>query len=150
MLTTYSSQLNIKKIRGIIFLGFLFIFFTINPSKAFFHEKDKKENEVEINEDLYSRMTDRHIDAAAENLLLALETKADNEKHRWVRSEYEGYIVPFSTYINDLGYFCRDYVEVIIRNGTRYNVFENFACRDHDGEWVWIQTKSANKTDWLR
>ena len=92
-------------------------------------------------------MQDIHVEAAAENLLIALETIADNQKHRWVRGSYEGYIIPFSTFINDLGYFCRDYVEVIVRNGSRYNVFENFACRDHDGEWVWIQTKSANKSE---
>ena len=146
MLTTYSSQLNIKKIRGIIFLGFLFCLFA-SPSSAFFHDKDKNETEVEITEDLYSQMQDIHVEAAAENLLIALETKADNQKHRWVKGSYEGYIIPFSTFINDLGYFCRDYVEVIVRNGSRYNVFENFACRDHDGEWVWIQTKSANKSE---
>ena len=146
MVTTYSSQLNIKKIRGIIFLGFLF-FLVASPSSAFFHDKDKNETEVEITEDLYSQMQDIHVEAAAENLLIALETKADNQKHRWVKGSYEGYIIPFSTFINDLGYFCRDYVEVIVRNGSRYNVFENFACRDHDGEWVWIQTKSANKSE---
>ena len=146
MVTTYSSQLNIKKIRGIIFLGFLF-WLIASPSSAFFHDKDKNEIEVEITEDLYSQMQDMHVEAAAENLLIALETKADNQKHRWIKGSYEGYIIPFSTFINDLGYFCRDYVEVIVRNGTRYNVFENFACRDHDGEWVWIQTKSANKSE---
>ena len=146
MLTTYSSQLNIKKIRGIIFLGFLF-WLIASPSSAFFHDKDKNETEVEITEDLYSQMQDMHVEAAAENLLIALETKADNQKHRWVKGSYEGYIIPFSTFINDLGYFCRNYVEVIVRNGSRYNVFENFACRDHDGEWVWIQTKSANKSE---
>ncbi|MEK9959529.1 MAG: hypothetical protein VW541_03860 [Pelagibacteraceae bacterium] len=146
MLTTYSNQLNIKKIRGIIFLGFLF-WLIASPSSAFFHNKDKNETEVEITEDLYSQMQDIHVEAAAENLLIALETKADNQKHRWVKGSYEGYIIPFSTFINDLGYFCRDYVEVIVKNGSRYNVFENFACRDHDGEWVWIQTKSANKSE---
>jgi hypothetical protein len=148
MLTTYSSQLNIKKIRGIIFLGFLF-WLIASPSSAFFHNKDKNETEVEITEDLYSQMQDMHVEAAAENLLIALETKADNQKHRWVKGSYEGYIIPFSTFINDLGYFCRNYVEVIIKNGSRYNVFENFACRDHDGEWVWIQTNSANKSERL-
>lgn len=147
MLTTYSSQLNIKKIRGIIFLGFLFCLIA-SPSNAFFHNKDKN-NEIEINEDIYSQMNDTHIEKAAENLLIALETKSDNQKHRWAQGSYEGYIIPFSTFINDLGYFCRDYVEVIIRNGSRYNVYENFACRDHDGEWVWIQTKSANKSERL-
>lgn len=104
---------------------------------------------VEINEDLYSQMNDIHVDAAAENLLIALEGTPDNQKHQWIKGSYEGYILPFATYINEVGYFCRDYVEVIVRNGSRYNVFENFACRDHDGEWVWIETKSANQSERL-
>ena len=92
-------------------------------------------------------MNDKHIDVAAENLLIALETKSDNQRHRWVQGSFEGYIIPFSTFINELGYFCRDYVEVIVRHGKRYNVYENNACRDHDGEWVWIETRSANQSD---
>ena len=141
-----NSSKNNNKARG-FFLGLyavLILFSTINPSEAFFNKKEK-----EITEDLYSKMNDKHIDAAAENLLIALETKADNQRHRWVQGSYKGYIIPFSTYINELGYFCRDYVEVIIRNGKRYNVYENNACRDHDGEWVWIETRSANKSDRL-
>jgi len=150
MVTTYYNQSILKRIRGILFLGFFILLF-VNPSYAFFHSKDKEQEniEVEINEDLYSQMNDIHVDAAAENLLIALEGTPDNQKHRWVKGSYEGYILPFATYINEVGYFCRDYVEVIVRNGSRYNVFENFACRDHDGEWVWIETKSANQSERL-
>ena len=103
----------------------------------------------EYPQNLYSKMNDKHIDAAAENLLIALETKADNQKHNWTQGSFQGYIIPFTTYINELGYFCRDYVEVIIQNNKRFNVYENNACRDHDGEWVWIETRSANKSDTL-
>ena len=145
-----NSSKNNNKARG-FFLGLyavLILFSTINPSEAFFNKKEKKEN-TEITEDLYSKMKDIHINAAAENLLIALETKSDNQKHRWVQGSFEGYIIPFSTYINELGYFCRDYVEVIVRYEKRYNVFENNACRDHDGEWVWIETRSANESDRL-
>ena len=127
----------------------MFLFIFINSADAFFHKKEKVETTNEITEDLYSKMNDKHVDAAAENLLVALETKADNEKHKWTQGSFQGYIIPFSTYINELGYFCRDYVEVIIRYGKRYNVYENNACRDHDGEWVWIETRSANKSDTL-
>ena len=145
-----NSSKNNNKARG-FFLGLyavLILFSTINPSEAFFFKKEKNENK-EITEDLYSKMNEKHIDAAAENLLIALETKADNQRHRWVQGSYEGYIIPFSTYINELGYFCRDYVEVIVKNEKKYNVYENYACRDHDGEWVWIETRSANETDRL-
>ena len=151
-MTYYNSSLLIghNKARG-FFLGLyavLILFSTINPSEAFFFKKEKNENK-EITEDLYSKMMDKHIDAAAKNLLIALETKADNQRHRWVQGSYEGYVIPFSTYINELGYFCRDYVEVIVKNEKKYNVYENNACRDHDGEWVWIETRSANETDRL-
>mgnify|MGYP001216296109 FL=1 len=43
------------------------------------------------------------------------------------------------------GYFCRTYVEVLIRL-AEYNMYDNMACRDHDSEWVWIETTSANET----
>ena len=143
-----NSSKNNNKARG-FFLGLyavLILFSTVNSSEAFFFKKEKNK---EITEDLYSKMNEKHIDAAAENLLIALETKADNQRHRWVQGSYEGYIIPFSTYINELGYFCRDYVEVIVKNEKKYNVYENYACRDHDGEWVWIETRSANETDRL-
>ena len=143
-----NSSKNNNKARG-FFLGLyavLILFSTVNSSEAFFFKKEKNK---EITEDLYSKMNEKHIDAAAENLLIALETKADNQRHRWVKGSYEGYIIPFSTYINELGYFCRDYVEVIVKNEKKYNVYENNACRDHDGEWVWIETRSANETDRL-
>ena len=143
-----NSSKNNNKARG-FFLGLyavLILFSTVNSSEAFFFKKEKNK---EITEDLYSKMNEKHIDAAAENLLIALETKADNQRHRWVQGSYEGYVIPFSTYINELGYFCRDYVEVIVKNEKKYNVYENNACRDHDGEWVWIETRSANETDRL-
>jgi len=151
-MTYYKNSLFISysKARG-VFLGLsaiLFLFLFTNSSEAFFHKKEKNLN-TEITEDLYSKMNEKHIDAAAENLLIALETKSDNQRHRWVQGSFEGYIIPFSTFINELGYFCRDYVEVIVRYGKRYNVYENNACRDHDGEWVWIETRSANQSDRL-
>ena len=85
-MTYYKSSLLIghNKARG-IFLGLysiLFLFIFINSAEAFFHKKEKVETTNEITEDLYSKMNDKHVDAAAENLLVALETKADNEKHK--------------------------------------------------------------------
>ena len=81
-----NSSKNNNKARG-FFLGLyavLILFSTINSSEAFFNKKEK-----EITEDLYSKMNDKHIDAAAENLLIALETKADNQRHRWVQGSYQ-------------------------------------------------------------
>ena len=109
------------------------------------------ENEPKIlKEKFYSKMTDRNVEIAVENLLFALEKVEDSAKHKWKHGSYSGYIVPFSTFISEAGYFCRDYVEVLIRYNTRYNVYENKACRDHDGEWVWIETSTANKTKKLK
>ena len=77
-MTYYKNSLFISysKARG-IFLGLsaiLFLFLFTNSSEAFFHKKEKNLNteNTEITEDLYSKMNDKHIDAAAENLLIAL------------------------------------------------------------------------------
>jgi len=61
---------------------------------------------------------------------------------KWI---LQGYIIPKTTFINLEGYFCRTYLEVLIRR-AEYNMYDNTACRDHDGEWVWIETTSANET----
>ena len=90
-------------------------------------------------------MTDFNIQKATENLLTALETIPDGEKYIWKSGSYKGYIIPAITFINEEGYFCRKYMEVLIRL-NEYNMYENLACRDHDGEWVWIETTSANET----
>lgn len=102
--------------------------------------------EDELEERLYENMSDFVIEAATENLLIALETKNDGTKHKWTRARYSGYIIPTVTFINEQGYFCRDYLEVLIRD-SEYNIYENKACRDHDGAWIWIETTSANKSE---
>jgi len=98
-----------------------------------------------LEERLYSKMTDFNVQRATENLMLTLETKPDGEKHVWKSGSYKGYIIPKTTFINFEGYFCRTYIEVLIRR-SEYNMYDNTACRDHDGEWVWIETTSANET----
>ena len=98
-----------------------------------------------LEERLYSKMTDFNVQRATENLMLTLETKPDGEKHVWKSGSYKGYIIPKTTFINFEGYFCRTYIEVLIRR-SEYNMYDNIACRDHDGEWVWIETTSANET----
>lgn len=98
-----------------------------------------------LEERLYSKMTDFNVQRATENLMLTLETKPDGDKHVWKSGSYKGYIIPKTTFINFEGYFCRTYIEVLIRR-SEYNMYDNTACRDHDGEWVWIETTSANET----
>ena len=97
--------------------------------------------DTELEERLYSKMKDSELFKATENLLLALENNQDGEKLEWSNGSYKGYIIPISTTINDEGYFCRDYFEVLIRF-SEYSMYENKACRDHNGEWIWIQTQS--------
>ena len=112
---------------------FIFMFFLITPSFGS-HEGPE--------ERLYEKMTDFNVAAATENLLIALETSPDGEKYIWKHGSYKGYVIPTTTFLNEEGYFCRNYVEVLIRR-TEYNMYENLACRDHDGEWVWIETTTA-------
>lgn len=123
-----------------LFLILLFIF--SNNFKTFASEHEPEE----LEERLYERMTDFVVEKATENLILALETKEDGSRHTWTAARYSGYVIPIVTFINEQGYFCRDYVEVLIRD-TEYNIYENKACRDHDGAWVWIETTSANKSE---
>ena len=67
------------------------------------------------------------------NLLIALETIPDGKKHYWKNDSYKGYITPINTVINEEGYFCRNYIEVLIKR-SEYNIYENKTCRDNDGE----------------
>ena len=77
--------------------------------------------------------------------MIALETMEDGARLEWNRARYSGYVIPTVTFINEQGYFCRDYLEVLIRD-SEYNIYENKACRDHDGAWIWIETTSANQS----
>lgn len=117
---------------------FVFIILLIFNSNSFAKHEGLEER-------LYSKMTDFNVQRATENLMLTLETKPDGEKHVWKSGSYKGYIIPKTTFINFEGYFCRTYIEVLIRR-SEYNMYDNTACRDHDGEWVWIETTSANET----
>ena len=123
-----------------LFLILLFIF--SNNFNAFASEHEPEE----LEERLYEQMSDFVVEKATENLILALETKEDGSRHTWNAARCSGYVIPIVTFINEQGYFCRDYVEVLIRD-SEYNIYENKACRDHDGAWVWIETTSANKSE---
>ena len=115
------------------------------------------EHEKELDERLYEKMSDFVVEKATESLLIALETNEDGARLEWKRARYSGYVIPTVTFINEQGYFCRDYLEVLIRD-SEYNIYENKACRDHDGAWIWIETTSANQSkgrkktiaDWLK
>ena len=142
--------LHIKKPQFYLGLFFIYLFLILFPTKI-------NASETELEERLYERMTDFVTEKATENLLIALETKEDGSKHTWNAARYSGYIIPILTFINEQGYFCRDYLEVLIRD-SEYNIYENKACRDHDGAWIWIETTSANQSegrqrtlaDWLK
>ena len=141
---------NLKKPQFYLGLFLIYLFLILFPTKI-------NAVETELEERLYERMTDFVTERATENLLIALETKEDGSKHTWNAARYSGYIIPTLTFINEQGYFCRDYLEVLIRD-SEYNIYENKACRDHDGAWIWIETTSANQSegrqrtlaDWLK
>ena len=66
-----------------LILGFCFLFLFITPLHS---------NE-ELEEKLYSKMTDFNTEKAVENLLIALETVEDGKKHVWESASYKGYII---------------------------------------------------------
>jgi surface antigen len=120
----------IKSILGSwpVILGLAFTFFT-HFSFA----------EEVLDEQVYSNLTEQELEAATVNLVLALETLSDGDRVEWQAGEYAGYVIPSSTFINEEGYFCREYLEVF-QKFSEYNMYQNKACRDHDGEWVWLET----------
>ena len=136
MKTIFNHKVSFINAKPQIILGFCLFFLLILPSHS---------NDV-LEERLYSKMTNFNTQRAVENLLIALETKEDGQKHVWKSGSYKGYIIPINTIINEEGYYCRNYTEVLIRI-SEYNIYENKACRDHDGEWVWFETTSANKSN---
>ena len=95
--------------------------------------------EEAIDEQVYSNLTEQELKAATVNLVLALETLPDGDRVEWKAGQYSGYVIPSSTFINEEGYFCREYIEVF-QKFSEYNMYQNKACRDHDGEWVWFET----------
>lgn len=111
-----------------LILGLAFILFT-HLSSA----------EEAIDEQVYSNLTEQELEAATVNLVLALETLPDGDRVEWKAGQYSGYVIPSSTFINEEGYFCREYLEVF-QKFSEYNMYQNKACRDHDGEWVWFET----------
>ena len=150
-----NHKLNIHKLKKSQFFLGLFLILSILflvPSKIY-----ATEHEEELEERLYENMSDYVVEKATESLLVALETKEDGAKLEWNRARYSGYVIPTLTFINEQGYSCRDYLEVLIRD-SEYNIYENKACRDHDGAWIWIETTSANQSegrkktiaDWLK
>ena len=74
-----------------LILGFCFLFLFISPLYS---------NE-ELEEKLYSKMTDYNAEKAVENLLIALDTIEDGSKYTWASASYEGYIIPINTIINE-------------------------------------------------
>jgi len=121
------------------------LFLILSVLIVMFSKTYASEHEKELDERLYEKMSDFVVEKATESLLIALETKEDGARLEWKRARYSGYVIPTVTFINEQGYFCRDYLEVLIRD-SEYNIYENKACRDHDGAWIWIETTSANQS----
>ena len=80
MIFNHKFSFNITKPQ--LILGFCFLFLLTLPSHS---------NE-QLEEKLYSKMTDFNTKRAVENLLIALETKEDGEKYVWKSASYKGYI----------------------------------------------------------
>ena len=78
---------------------------------------------------------------AAAALQRTLETVPDGETRGWrnVQSGSEGRITPIRTYLSDGGYFCREYrEELTVAGGEAAGAFDNRACRNDAGHWVWL------------
>jgi surface antigen len=90
--------------------------------------------------DLYARLSDRDVALASQTLQETLERHQENEPANWANPESgnAGVIWPVDTYLTDTGYFCREYREtVVIADGERFS-YDNTACRNDEGHWVWV------------
>ena len=90
MLNTYINKFGKPQFKLGLFV--LILFTILNVQSLAKHEG--------LEERLYSKMTNFNVQRATENLMLALETKPDGEKHVWKSGSYKGYIIPKTTFIN--------------------------------------------------
>ena len=89
----------------------------------------------------YARLSEEDVALAAAALQRTLETVPDGEARGWrnAQSGSVGRITPTRTYLSDGGYFCREYrEELTTAGGEATGTFDNRACRDDGGRWVWL------------
>jgi surface antigen len=88
---------------------------------------------------LYAALTDRDVALAVETMQEALERHGNNDALAWANDDTGngGAITPLATFVTTGGYPCRRYVEQLEVSG-RSGRYEHVACRNEDGDWVWI------------
>ena len=89
---------------------------------------------------LYDAMSADDVIYAAKTTQSGLETAKQGEVRLWKNpaSGTSGSIEVGSTFIDEGGAFCRDYLESIKLSDGRTGKFENTACRTENGTWQWI------------
>lgn len=86
----------------------------------------------------YELMTDADIELAAATMQRALEAKSDGDELAWSNPStgHSGAIMPTTTFMTDLGYYCREYRETVTIDGQAGEAV-NTGCRQENGTWVW-------------
>lgn len=85
---------------------------------------------------LYMKMTDDDVLLADMTLQRTLETTLSNSTISWRNtvSGNSGSVTPRRTYKTKGGFYCRQYVEVILV-GSKTELYRDTACRDANGVW---------------
>ena len=73
----------------------------------------------------------------------ALETAPANTPVDWQNPDSGNYgtVIPKSTHVNDEGYYCREFQQMIMLDGMQHQAFGT-ACRDADGTWYMDYSRS--------
>ena len=88
---------------------------------------------------LYQSLADSDVQLASRSMQSTLERAPDGATRSWVNEQtgHRGSLTPTRTYVNDSGYFCRDYREELVV-GEQSGSFHHAACRDENARWVWL------------
>ncbi len=91
-----------------------------------------------LSDPLYGGLDRGQIAAAAISVQDALETKVSGQAFNWRNEDkmLAGSVTPLRTFKTRSGYFCREYLEVLVIAEDHRRERKRTASRDNPGRWV--------------
>ncbi len=85
----------------------------------------------------YGSLDAADVAVAKRTVQLTLERVRSNSTRYWIRfdSGNSGAVTPLRTFRARGGFFCREYLELVVVANVRTATHRSVACRDHDGVW---------------
>jgi len=96
----------------------------------------------ETGDPAYRALTPRAEVLARNTVQEALETAQSRTSLSWtyVEDGSRGRITPLRTYRSSTGYYCREYLEIVMVSAQDQTSRQRTACRDNDGLWKPIRS----------